>query len=205
MTPPRLGPDERRTQILDAVLPVVLERGVGVTSKQLAQAAGISEGTIFRSFGDKDTLLQELLRREMCTGLAIDDLERLEYADLADFVTVATHRLVDRFTELFRLVVALGPLAAHPKEESVSDFDDLHARLAALFAAFEDELRTTPDTAAEVLRTLAFAASSSWGATPLYVTRDDVSAVLLHGIATAPTDPVHDGGQRMSAASATLP
>ena len=45
-----LSPDERRRAIVDAVLPLLIEHGRAVTTRQMAEAAGIAEGTIFRVF-----------------------------------------------------------------------------------------------------------------------------------------------------------
>jgi AcrR family transcriptional regulator len=53
-----LPPEERRSAILRAVRPLLLERGSGVTTKELAQAAGVAEGTLFRVFEDKGTLVR---------------------------------------------------------------------------------------------------------------------------------------------------
>ncbi len=52
-----MSPDDRRKAILDALIPLLVERGGDVTTKEIAQAAGIAEGTIFRVFPDKATLL----------------------------------------------------------------------------------------------------------------------------------------------------
>ena len=43
--------------IVRSVLPLVLEHGAAVTTHQIAHAAGIGEGTIFRAFKDKEELL----------------------------------------------------------------------------------------------------------------------------------------------------
>ena len=43
--------------IIDAVIPLILEHGVGITSRQIAEAAGVAEGTVFRAFGDKESLI----------------------------------------------------------------------------------------------------------------------------------------------------
>src|SRR5258708_33992603 len=51
-----LPPDERRSMIVAATLPLLIEHGDRVTTKQIAGAAGIAEGTIFRAFGDKDAV-----------------------------------------------------------------------------------------------------------------------------------------------------
>ena len=52
-----MAPDERRRAIVDAVVPLLLQHGDDVTTKQIAEAAGIAEGTIFRVFPDKAALL----------------------------------------------------------------------------------------------------------------------------------------------------
>jgi len=52
-----MAPDDRRAAIIQAVTPLVGEFGVDVTSRELADAAGVAEGTLFRAFGDKLTLV----------------------------------------------------------------------------------------------------------------------------------------------------
>ena len=53
-----MSPEDRRQMIVRAVLPLVVEHGAAVTTSQIARAAGICEGTVFRAFKDKDELLQ---------------------------------------------------------------------------------------------------------------------------------------------------
>ncbi len=51
--------------IFDAALKVVTERGyVGATTKLIAEEAGIGEVTLFRRFGNKDTLILEAMKQE---------------------------------------------------------------------------------------------------------------------------------------------
>src|SRR5882724_9562192 len=56
-----LPPDERRSMIVAATLPLLLEHGDRVTSRQIAEAAGIAEGTIFRAFADKDEVIAAVI------------------------------------------------------------------------------------------------------------------------------------------------
>src|SRR5690349_12521793 len=55
---PAMDADQRRAMIVAAALPLVVEYGASVTTAKIARAAGIGEGTIFRVFPDKETLLK---------------------------------------------------------------------------------------------------------------------------------------------------
>ena len=53
----------RREAIITAVLPFLADRGTAVTSRELSEAAGVAEGTIFKAFTDKDDLFRAALDR----------------------------------------------------------------------------------------------------------------------------------------------
>lgn len=58
----RLPPEERRAQIVDAVLRVVSEHGVpSATVARIAAAAGVSEGTLYVYFESRDDMLRAAL------------------------------------------------------------------------------------------------------------------------------------------------
>ena len=50
---PALSVEDRRASLVEVTIPLLREHGVGVTTKQVAEAAGIAEGTVFRAFGTK--------------------------------------------------------------------------------------------------------------------------------------------------------
>ena len=55
---PALSPEDRRASLVEVTIPLLREHGVAVTTRQVAEAAGIAEGTVFRAFGSKDELVQ---------------------------------------------------------------------------------------------------------------------------------------------------
>jgi TetR/AcrR family transcriptional regulator, transcriptional repressor of aconitase len=65
----RLDNDERRQAIVDAAVPLFARRGFGgTTTRELAEAAGISEALLFRHFPSKQLLYREILQQVGCQG-----------------------------------------------------------------------------------------------------------------------------------------
>ncbi|MET0787734.1 MAG: TetR/AcrR family transcriptional regulator [Cellulomonas sp.] len=73
-----LPPDERRAAILLAVRPVLLARGAAVTSRELAEAAGVAEGTLFRVFTDKITLIREAVLAAIDPADAVPEIAQID-------------------------------------------------------------------------------------------------------------------------------
>ena len=112
-TAPRMCADERRLQIAEVAMRLFSERGFrGTTTKEIAQAAGVSEAIIFRHFATKEELYTAIIDYKGCGGAAqssvagrpeqppvIDELrglvaEAMEASDdLAVFQAVAQHML----------------------------------------------------------------------------------------------------------------
>src|SRR5215210_2549278 len=105
-----LPPDERRSSIVAVTLPLLLEHGEMATTRQIAEAAGVAEGTIFRAFADKDELIAAVVEAALDTGpleaaiAAIDDDLPFESG-----VEAATAILQQRVVHLWRLMSSIGP------------------------------------------------------------------------------------------------
>lgn len=67
----RMAGDERRMQILRSAVSLFSRRGFrGTTTKEIAQAANISEAMVFRHFATKQELYTAILDHKACSGTA---------------------------------------------------------------------------------------------------------------------------------------
>src|SRR5437870_5806627 len=81
-------PEERPSQIVDAALDVFAERGLAAARiDDIAKRAGLSKGTIYLYFPNKEALFREVIRRTV-----VSQIERGE-RDFEHATTTATERL----------------------------------------------------------------------------------------------------------------
>src|SRR6478735_3532063 len=115
-----LPPDERRRAILRDVRALVLDRGAAVTTRELAQAAGVSEGTLFRVFEDKVTLLRETVHAAVDPVAVVPALDAIDRdLPLAERLTRILEIGFERIGETMRwfaVLHELGRLDANPQE-----------------------------------------------------------------------------------------
>jgi TetR/AcrR family transcriptional regulator len=69
----RMSAEERRLQILRVAVSLFSQRGfVGTTTKEIAQAAHVSEAMVFRHFANKQELYSAILDHKACSGDAMN-------------------------------------------------------------------------------------------------------------------------------------
>jgi AcrR family transcriptional regulator len=65
----RMSAEDRKLQILQVAVTLFSQRGFGgTTTKEIAQAAGVSEAMVFRHFATKQELYSEILDHKACSG-----------------------------------------------------------------------------------------------------------------------------------------
>ena len=154
---PSLAPDERRSALIEATLPLLFQHGRGVTTRLIAEAAGVAEGTIFRVFPTKDELVDATVRHAFQPGRMLEDLEGIPADATLEERTLALVRIMQaRFSKSFLLLQRLGMTG--PPEPPPGD-DGAWARMVQqtmqamvdLISPFQDQLSMP---AAHVVRTL---------------------------------------------------
>jgi AcrR family transcriptional regulator len=156
-----LPPSERRAEIIAATLPLVLAHGAAVTTRQIAEAAGIAEGTIFRVFPDKESLIEAVVESAFDTASVVGALTAVGAGlALEDRLVAAVDILRRRVADLWQLRTALGMMQLSSSRESATEAKhgtpELNA-LASLFLADRDRIRREPLEAAYFLRGLTIA------------------------------------------------
>ncbi|WP_033289940.1 TetR/AcrR family transcriptional regulator [Amycolatopsis jejuensis] len=184
-----MAPDDRRRMIVRAVLPLVVEHGRAVTSAQIARAAGIGEGTIFRVFQDKDQLV------DACVVAALDPAEALEMIGEIPAELPLEKRLAEAAEALRAHLQRIGAVMAAtmkggqraeelrnrraPTGDSRREsFEAMQRAVRELFVPDAERLRLPVDKAASLFLSLLFTHSRPVPGTP---TTDEMIDVFLHG------------------------
>jgi TetR/AcrR family transcriptional regulator, transcriptional repressor of aconitase len=151
----RLDSDERRKAIVTAAVPLFARNGfAGTTTRELAEAANISEGLLFRHFPSKRQLYGEILRLGCEGDPALDRLAALEPSTLT--LVRMTHYMVryfvlpaeaDRSERDSRLCLMLHSFL-EDGEYARELFDTIFERVHPLFAASVEAAIAAGDLAA---------------------------------------------------------
>jgi AcrR family transcriptional regulator len=173
-----LPADERRSMIVAATLPLLVAHGDRVTTRQIAEAAGIAEGTIFRVFTDKDEVIAAVIESAL-------DPEPLEVAltaipvdlDFEHCLAAAIVAMQQRVIDIWRLVSSVGTRFHAITQRPIVDSD----ALVRLFDANRDRIAVEPIVAARLLRALTLSTTH-----PMLAgeprSPDEIVQLFLHGI-----------------------
>jgi AcrR family transcriptional regulator len=154
-----LPADERRAAIVDATIPLLFEHGSGVTTRLIAEAAGIAEGTIFRVFPDKDSLIAAAVDKAFDPAPLEAALRAIPMDQpLEARLVQAVDAIKDRVQRIWLLMTAVGMTKPPSRRDHGRGTPDIDT-LALLFAPDADELRRDVLVAAQLLRGLTFAGS----------------------------------------------
>lgn len=176
--------DERRQALVDATLPLLVEHGRTVTTRQIAAAAGVAEGTIFRAFDSKHDLVQATLENAFEFAPFLADLRAIDPDQpLPDLVTDIVTTLQDRFRGIFVLMTALG-LVGPPKARRHSSDERREAAeiMEGLVAPHAAELACPVDHFVHVTRLLTFAGSHPHLSDGRLLSPEEIVTTVLDGL-----------------------
>jgi AcrR family transcriptional regulator len=188
-----MTPDERREAIVAATLPLLLEQGPEISTSQIAEAARVAEGTIFRVFETKADLIHATIHAALEPTAALAQIGTLDPSDTLEQRVVAVFTILSEQLTRTRALfvhlagVGLGRPRPHPQLGPAPGQTDgrlrmLEATTTAL-APYADQLRVPVVTAAKLLNALAFAAGFGTSADDPPPTAESLATTVLYGIA----------------------
>jgi AcrR family transcriptional regulator len=196
----RMSPDERRAAIVTAVFPLLEQYGGEVSTRRIAEAAGIAEGTIFRVFPDKRSLLLAVAEETVAPPGWRQDMESLlaSAPTLRQKVVVTVEQMVERSRRVMLVLTALRGVLMNenhsegsrhravppgPPRFFVDSARDLHRALTELvFTPHRAELTVPPDRAARAMSSLVMGAWHPGTADEDLLTAEEITDLLLHGV-----------------------
>jgi AcrR family transcriptional regulator len=161
-----LPPDERRAALIAATEPLLEQFGREVSTRQIAQAACVAEGTIFRAFSTKEALIDAVLEDVFDPQRTCDELAAIDRSlDLEARMIAAVTVLQARLRKLFALFHSLRVGPPRDDQQDHRDFRDRQRRdngringaLTDLLEPDATRLRMPVADAANFLRAVTFA------------------------------------------------
>lgn len=180
-----LPPEQRRAAIIDAALSLLEDSGPELTTRMVAEAAGVAEGTLFRVFPTLPDLLGATYTEFLSRARLMTRLEAVETGDTLESATLGCVRgIVDYFSHIHAVLppprhdAAHSPTAACVHDAHMQRFADLRNWVEATVAPHADELTVSPEDYAHFLKALAIGlAMARTGA----LTPEDVTRFALDG------------------------
>lgn len=200
--------DDRRAAIATATVPLLARYGAAVTTRQIAEAANVAEGTLFRAFEDKDELLHAALVAALDPAPLVRAIHELPARDSLETTLVALADLIQESQRATARIVQVAhqfmgdrhgrhsPPRRHGdhgergadshRDARMSAVQDIVGAIEARVAPFAPELRTEPRVAASVFFFLVHGHASPMMSQGGPLDPTQIVDVFLHGVLDDP-------------------
>jgi AcrR family transcriptional regulator len=179
--------DERRAMIIDAVIPLLIEHGREVSTRQIADAAGIAEGTIFRVFADKEEIFGAAVEKFLDPGPLHERLRAIDPdLPLDAKINDILFQMRSRMTGIFGIMNAVGMQGPpRPHTPAPSNFLDV---IEDVLKPDLDELNVPADRVGALIRLIAFASAIPQFNEGHEMSTAELAQYITYGIAGNPAE-----------------
>ncbi len=124
---------ETKQKLLEATMKLISEKGyLGATTREISREAGVTELTLFRHFGTKERLFEELLNSYTFLPRLKELLPELDHLAYEDALTlIATNFLMTLKERKAMIKIMVTEIHSYPE------------KIRTLYSAFLDEVRAT--------------------------------------------------------------
>lgn len=152
-------------QLLKATLKLISEKGyLGATTREIAQEAGVTELTLFRHFGSKEKLFEELLKTHTFLPALKELLPGLEGLSCEQALTVIATRFLLTLKERKAMIsILFSEVTTYPEKIRMvynNFIDVMRATLAGYFEELQNrgilKKNISPEMAARVFLWILF-------------------------------------------------
>ena len=181
-----LSTDERRAMIIDAVIPLLMEHGKDVTTRQIADAADIAEGTIFRVFGDKDALFAAAVEKFLDPTAVNRSLRAIDpELPLEAKINDILFQLQSRMTGIFGIMNAVGRSGPPGGRPAPDGFEDV---ISDVLRPDLERLHVPAKRIASFVRLIAFASAIPHFNRGNQISTAELAHLITYGIAGQPAE-----------------
>lgn len=177
-----MAPDERRRALVQCVIPLLKEHGRDVSTRRIAEACGVAEGTVFRAFGDKESLIAAAVEayfdpQPFRDAIAAVDRDLPAEEKIRRVFTL----LRERFTGVMGFMSALRMRGGPPPSVHRADTSWM-TEVERLLEPDRATLAASPETIARYLRLLALSSSIPHVNDERGLDPDEIVHLVQHGV-----------------------
>lgn len=186
--------EKRRASIVEATIPLLQQHGHTLTTRQIAEAAGIAEGTVFRAFDSLDDVIQATVVEILSPTRLRRATEEAHFTGELRQDCLAAVELMSSYVSTVKTLIHLGHSSGNhaimrcARKEMSERQTEMFAFLEGKFRAHQDQLALTPGQFAKLLELLTVGLKTQFTPQIVTISHSELIDFALNGARKGPAD-----------------